>query len=149
MAAYTPGDPALPPSCDASDTSVDSVVSYYAPTDLAWGYAHPSSPSVADTSARLRDFLGGPPESTGDRYRALSPAERVTASAPRTLLLHGGRDQFVQPEHMNLLATKLRAAGVRCETVLFPWAQHGFDFVLGGFAGQITETVLMRFLNAR
>jgi acetyl esterase/lipase len=149
VAAYTPGDRALPPSCETGDSSVDSVVAYYAPTDLAWGHAHPANPRVANGPAHIRNFVGGPPESAGDLYRALSPVERVTAAAPRTLLLHGGRDQFVAAEQMKLLADKLRAAGVHSESVLFPWAQHGFDFVLGGFSGQIAETVLTRFLAAR
>jgi acetyl esterase/lipase len=123
------------------------VVAFYAATDLTWLHAHPSNPRAADGPARIRDFVGGPPDSMGDLYRALSPAERVTASAPRTLLLHGGRDQFISGEQMSQLAAKLRAAGVHTDTLLLPWAQHAFDFVLGGFSGQITEAVLLRFLS--
>ena len=41
MAAYTPTDPELPASCDAADTSVEAVISLYAPTDLALGLQVP------------------------------------------------------------------------------------------------------------
>jgi len=94
MAAYAPQDPELPASCDGTDTSVESVISLYAPTDLSWGYKYPASKWVNDSRAKMRAFLGGAPDEAGDRYRALSPLERVTSKAPRTLLAHGGRDQL-------------------------------------------------------
>jgi acetyl esterase/lipase len=148
MAAYTPADPALPPSCEAGDTSVEAVVALHAPTDLSFGYQHPPNLRAADSPARIRAFLGGPPETTGDRYRALSPVERVTAAAPRTLLAQGGRDQFVGPAHLDLLAARLAAAGVPHETLAIPCAQHAFDFVVGGFSSQILEAMLLPFLGA-
>jgi acetyl esterase/lipase len=148
LAAYTPGDPNLPASCNAPDTTVESVVAYYAPTDLVWGYAHPARARVYDSSEKLRGFVGGPPEATGDLYRLLSPTERVTPAAPRTLLMHGGRDQLIARQHTELLADKLHAAGVRYDTLVIPYAQHGFDFIVGGLSQQIAEAVLLRFLAA-
>jgi len=147
MAAYAPADPDLPASCDAGDTSVDTVISLYAPTDLGWGYKYPASKWVSDSRAKMRAFLGGAPDQAGDRYRALSPLERVTAAAPRTLLAHGGRDQFVPYGHMGLLAARLRAMGVPCETLFIPYAQHAFDFVVGGFSDQILEAEVLKFLR--
>lgn len=149
LAAYTPGDPALPPSCDAPDTTVESVVDLYGPTDLAWGYAHPSNPSVYDSRARETAFIGGSPETHAALYRQLSPNERVTPASPRTLLIHGGRDQIVAKQNSDLLADKLHDAGVRYETLFIPYARHGFDFVFGGLSEQIVETVLLRFLDDR
>ncbi|MES1165210.1 MAG: hypothetical protein ABUR63_05605 [Verrucomicrobiota bacterium] len=93
-------------------------------------------------------MIGGPPESTGELYKMLSPTERVTPKAPRTLLIHGGRDQFVGKQHVDFLTEKLHQAEVRYETLIIPYAQHSFDFVFGGFSEQIVETVLMRFLAA-
>jgi acetyl esterase/lipase len=146
MAAYAPADPELPASCEAEDTSVDAVISLYAPTDLTWGYANPANKWVSDSRAKMRGFVGGAPSETGDRYRMLSPLERVTTTAPRTLLAHGGRDQFVPHGHMGLLAARLRAMGVPCETLFIPYAQHAFDFVVGGFSEQILEAELLKFL---
>lgn len=151
LAAYAPNDARLPSSCpegSGPDTSVESVVAYYAPTDLVWGYEHPVRKQVYDSSEKLRKFIGGTPETTGDLYRVLSPTERATAAAPRTLLIHGGRDQFVGRQHLDMLADKLHAVAVPYETLIIPYAQHGFDFVFGGLSGQIAEAVVLRFLNA-
>jgi acetyl esterase/lipase len=147
MAAYAPSDPELPASCEAGDTSVDAVIALYAPTDLAWGYKYPANAWVVDSRAKLRAFLGGPPDRDAARFRALSPLERVTAAAPRTLLAHGGRDQMVPHGHMGLLAARLRALGVPCDTLFIPYAQHAFDFVVGGFSDQILEAEVLRFLR--
>jgi acetyl esterase/lipase len=146
LAAYAPADPDLPASCDAGDTSVDAVIALYAPTDLAWGYKYPASKWVADSRAKMRAFLGGGPDEAAGRYRTLSPIERVTPAAPRTLLAHGGRDQFVPYGHMGLLAARLRAMGVPCDTLFIPYGQHAFDFVVGGFSEQILEAEVLRFL---
>src|SRR4051794_9917796 len=146
MAAYAPSDPELPASCDVTDTSVEAVIALYAPTDLSWGYQYPANKWVADSRAKMRAFVGGAPADAGDRYRALSPLERVTTAAPRTLLAHGGRDQLVPHGHMGLLAARLRAMGVPCETLFIPYAQHAFDFVIGGFSDQILQAELLKFL---
>jgi acetyl esterase/lipase len=148
MAAYAPSDPELPATCDGTDTGVEAVISLYAPTDLSWGYKYPASKWVVDGREKIRGFVGGPPDQAGNRYRDLSPLERVTVSAPRTLLAHGGRDQFVPHGHMGLLAARLRAMGVPCETLFIPYAQHAFDFVVGGFSDQILEAELQRFLTS-
>jgi acetyl esterase/lipase len=147
MAAYTPADPELPPSCDAGDTSVDAVAALYAPADLTWGYKNPVRPRISDNRAKLRAFLGGTPDDAADRYRALSPVERVTTGSPRTLLAHGGRDQFVSHGHMGLLGARLRAIGVPCETIFIPYGQHAFDFVVGSLSSQILEAALLDFLR--
>jgi acetyl esterase/lipase len=158
-AAYTAAASDLPSSCPSAgpageavveavvDTSVEAVISLYGPTDLAWGYAHPANLRAADSPQKLRAFLGDAPEREPERYRALSPTERVTAAAPRTLLVQGGRDQFVAPDQMDRLATRLAAAGVAHETLLIPYAQHAFDFVPGSFSSQILEATLRRFLS--
>lgn len=148
MAAYTAGDHDLPPTCATTDTTVDAVVSLYGPTDLVWGYDHPANPRAADSRDRMRAFLGDLPEAAPERWRALSPVTRVTSRAPRTLLVHGGRDQLVPPEHTDLLVAQLRAHAVEVDTLSIPYAQHAFDFVVGGFSSQILEATLLRFLGA-
>ena len=146
LAAYTPGDPGLPPSCDAPDTTVASVIELYGPTDLAWGWAHPANPHAYDIHAKLMGFTGGTPETAADLYRQLSPAARVTPSAPRTLLIHGGRDQLVAFHQAELMADKLRDAGVPYDTLFIPYAQHAFDFVFGGLSEQLVEQTVLHFL---
>jgi len=148
LAAYTPDDPDLPSSCGAGDAHVAAVVAFYAPTDLPWGYELPANTRVYDTSQKLRDFLGGPPSAVADRFYKTSPVNRVTASSPRTLLIHGGRDQFVSPQHVDRLVPKLRAAHVPYDTLVIPYGQHGFDYVSGGFGEQIAEAAVLSFLRA-
>jgi acetyl esterase/lipase len=146
MAAYAPDDPTLAPACPAPDTSVEAVIALYPPTDLAWFYDHPANARAAD-NAVIRNFLGGPPSELAQRYRALSPADRVTSRSPRTLVLHGGRDQFIPAEQSQRLVERLRAAGVAHDAVFIPWAQHAFDFVVGGYSSQLFEAALLRFLQ--
>jgi len=149
LTAYTSGDPQLPASCDAPDTTVESVVDFYGPADLSWGYQHPSNPRAYDVQGKLAAFTGGTPATAGERYRLLSPAARATAAAPRTLIIHGGRDQMVAFHDSEQLADRLRELNVPCETLFIPFAQHGFDFVFGGFSEQIAEQVVLRFLAER
>jgi acetyl esterase/lipase len=148
VAAYSPDDTVLLPTCDVGDAplTVDAVIALYAPTDLGWAYAHPASMHIADTSARIRAFVGGTPDVATERYRLLSPLERVTPRSPRTLLAHGGMDQFVSHDHMDRLADKLEALGVKHDALHLPYAQHGFDFVAGGFSSQLLEETLLQFL---
>jgi acetyl esterase/lipase len=155
MAAYTAAADDLPSSCPSVgaagaavvDGSVESVISLYGPTDLTWAYAHPANLRAADSPEKLRAFLGDTPERKPQRYRALSPTERATATAPRTLLVQGGRDQFVTPDQMDRLAARLAAVGVPHQTLFIPYAQHAFDFVPGSFSSQILEATLRQFLN--
>ncbi len=148
LAAYAPDDPTLPPSCEAGDTRVAAVISYYGLTDLTWAYANPGNPRVFDTRARVGNFLGGTPATIPERYRLMSPTERATARAPRTLLVHGGRDRFVDVAHVELLASRLRALGVPHEVLVVPYAQHAFDFVAGGLGAQLAENSILRILRS-
>ena len=71
----------------------------------------------------------------------------MTSRAPRTLLVHGSRDQFVPSEQMDRLVAPLRAQAVEFDTLRIPYAQHAFDFVLGGFSSQILEAAMLEFLG--
>jgi acetyl esterase/lipase len=148
LAAYTSSDAALGPSCPVTDTAVSAVVAFYAPTDLVWGYENPANVRVYDTSQKLRDFLGGTPTTAPDAYRLASITTRVHAKAPRTLLIHGGRDQFVSAKHVDRLVPRLKLSGIPHEALVVGYGQHGFDYVFGGMSGQIVELTLLKFLNA-
>lgn len=149
LAAYTPRDPALAPSCDVPDgsDSVRAAISFYGPTDLAWGYQHPVRFSVLDGPATLRAFLGGDPRALPAAYATASPITHVGPTTPPTLLLHGGRDQLVGPGETQRLAARLQAAGAPQRTVLLPYAHHGFDYVFDGWGAQIAQAVVLDFLR--
>jgi len=148
LAAYTPTDSALPPSCPAAGTSVKAVVSFYAPVDLAWGYAHPPRPDFYDGPAHLRNFLGGPPDSIPEVYRLASPHLHVTSSSPPTLAIHGMHDQLVRHDQLRILQNALETAGVPHHVVVLPWGTHGFDYFRSGWGSQIVEPLILRFLRA-
>ena len=149
LAAYDPDDPMLPPSCDAGDTSVASVISFYGPTDLAWGWEHTPHPRVFDMRRRVANYIGGSPAQQPDRYRLLNPLNHVSPKSPPTLLIHGGSDSYVPLQNTEFMDAKLTAAGVRHQLLILPYAQHEFDFIFGGLGEQLAEHAILRFLNGR
>lgn len=149
LAAYTAHEPTLQPvPCDARDTSVRAVISFYGPTDLAWDYAHPGRPDVIDTRRVLENYLGGTPTSMPQVYATASPIEHVSAQSPPTLFLHGGHDQLVRSENAERIIPKLTAAGVPYTYVYLPWGNHGFDYNFDGWSSQIAQPEINRFLDS-
>jgi acetyl esterase/lipase len=138
--------PLLPAGCRGIDTSVAAVIAYYAPTDLVWGHEHPANPRVYDSNDRMRRFIGGDGDAYQALYQSLSPVNRVSRRSPRTLLIHGGRDQLVGAEHMFRLEAALARQSVPHETLFLPTARHAFDFVVGGFDEQLASATVLRFL---
>lgn len=147
LAAYTPDEPNLPPSCDAPDTTVRSVVSFYGPTDLVWGYNNPARPDIINGPGTLRSFLGGDPRTALDAFQTASPINHVGPNTPPTLLLHGGRDQLVGQRHTEFLSQELAALGIPHRSVLIPYGQHGFDYNFNGWSSQVVQPVLQQFLQ--
>jgi acetyl esterase/lipase len=145
LAAYTRGPATSTRGCEAPnarDTGVAAVVAFYPPTDLArlsrQGYL-----------GGMDRFLGGTPGAAPGRYRLLSPISRVDPADPPTFLAHGGDDEIVPPGESELLAGRLREAGVPHRLVELPWANHTFDFSWGGWGSQITRSSLEEFLESR
>lgn len=152
LAAYSAGDARLPASYleTSASENVRAVVSIYAPTDLLWAYDNPANQRVIDGPATLSRFLGGSPHESDEmreRYILASPVSHVARNTPPTLLIHGGQDQLVRLENMNLLADKLKQAGAPHKTLFIPYAQHGFDYNFNGWGAQISETVILNFLS--
>jgi len=152
LAAYSANDARLPASCSTNETNenVRALVSVYAPTDLPWAYDHPANQRVIDGPATLSRFLGGSPHESvemRERYILASPVSHIASNTPPTLLIHGGQDQLVRPENMNLLADKLKEEGAPHKTLFIPYAQHGFDYNFNGWGAQISESGILDFLR--
>ena len=149
LAAYTANGAELPASCDTTtvDEPVQAVVSLYGTTDLLWGYAHPANQRVLDGPATLRRFLGGSPDEVPDAFRLASPVTHVNAHTAPTLLFHGGRDQLIRDDNMELLTQRLATAGVPHRALLIPYAQHGFDYNFHGWGSQLARPLLLDFLR--
>ena len=146
VAAYSAGDPRLPPSCAVEDAPVSAVVSIYGPTDLVWAYAHVIRPDVVQGTHVLELYLGGPPSAVPEAYRLASPIAWVDRPLPRTLLIHGTGDRLVSVENARRLARALREAGRAVEVLEIPLADHGFDHHAGGVADQLARHAILRFL---
>ena len=156
MAAYSANDKSFTSSCEeagdkaAVNENVRAVVSLYAPTDLLWSFDNPANQSVIDGRQTLARFLGGNPHESNeirDRFLLASPTSRVNAQTPPTLLVHGGQDQLVGSENMNLLDKKLKEANISHKTIFLSYAQHGFDYNFNGWGAQVTKSVLLDFLR--
>lgn len=144
LTAYSAGSDAITPSCETGDTSVRAVIDFYGPTDLATTARDTVSPAVADA---LEQYTGATPTDEPSRYELLSPTTYVTADAPPTLILHGGRDSGVPVAQSTSLADTLDEAGVPNELVIVPAAEHGFDAIFGSFANQIAQAEVTRFFE--
>jgi acetyl esterase len=62
----------------------------------------------------------------GERYREFSPAHHITKDAPPTIVFLGDKDALISVSVLEDFQAKMRAAGVRCDTRVFPGAAHGF-----------------------
>ena len=145
LAAYSMGNPELPPSCDVAAVAVRSVVNIYGPADLTLGYH--SSGSLGYVQAALRQYIGGTPAEYPDRYRALSPLSHIGANTPPTITILGTSDRVVPVDQAHVLDQALTKAGVAHETFLLPANDHGFDVNWGGFATQFAREKIRAFLQ--
>ena len=154
IAAYSANDAKLPSTCadnvNAIDETVSAVVSFYAPTDLLWAYDNPANRFVIDGPQTLANFLGGSPRESDEiraRFIIASPSEKANPNSPPTLLIHGGQDQLVRRENLDILAEKLKQNNVAHDTIVIPYAQHGFDYNFNGWGSQIVKSRLLDFLT--
>jgi acetyl esterase/lipase len=147
VAAYSSGDPRIPPACGVPDPAVQGVISLYAPVDLVYGYANPMRPDVLGGNEALEAYLGGPPAGRLETYRLASPRSWLDHPVPPTLLLHGASDPMVESLHSVLLASELEAAGHRVRRVLVPFGEHGFDMRPGSVGEQLARRAILQFLR--
>jgi acetyl esterase/lipase len=147
LAAYAEAGGHLARNCPVADTSVRAVIELYGPTDLVSMLDGPPRYPLFDGPAHLGALVGGDPRLLLDRLRLASPTTHVGPGTPPTLLVHGGRDQFIHPEQAAALAKKLASHGVPFRTVLLPYAHHAFDAVWNGWSAQALRPILLDFLR--
>lgn len=109
LLAYTQGEnrkgwgPAVPPG------ALKAVAVMYPPTDLI----RLVPPGARDNPLHpVGILLGGKMRERMAMARAASPINHVKGGNPPTLLLHGASDSIVPPEQSEILARRLKAAGV-------------------------------------
>ena len=131
-----------------NDPDIRGVIAVYAPTDLVYGYSHPTNPRVLNSKGVLEDFLGGTPDTAATAYHDASPLNFVDARTPATLLIHGDHDDFVGLVHSERLMERLQAKRRPALLLKIPWGNHGCDANLSGPGGQIALFAIERFLAA-
>lgn len=92
----------------------------HAPRDLAGaiGVAGPYN-VIPDGDAALEDMFG-PPE----RYPAARPVNFADGDEPPFLLLHGSDDRLVWASHSDMMADRLKQAGIAVEYSPYPGIGH-------------------------
>jgi len=144
LASYSMGDPQLPPSCQAAELKIRSVINIYGPTDMALLYR--TTGKEFDVPAMMEKYIGGPPSEFAYRYKVLSPISHIDAHTPPTITVQGEADRVVPVEQAVVLDKALTAAGVYHETYYIPWVDHGFDANWGSVATQIARAKIKDFL---
>ncbi|HEY6161408.1 MAG TPA: alpha/beta hydrolase [Bacteroidia bacterium] len=127
--------------------NIKGVISFYAPANMVWGWSIPGNPLVMDSRQVMSDYIGGTFDEMPQKFQDSSPIEFVQPGVPPTLLIHGGNDCMVSPEHSNRLAKKLAYHKVKYQYLHLPWATHGFDYNLNGPGGQLSTYVIEEFLE--
>lgn len=115
LAAFTPVD---------DETRVDACVGMYAIYDMA-NRNRTRAPWNTIPHVVMRATVAEAPE----RYRALSPLDRIHDATPPMLIVHGTHDTLVPIGEGEQFADALRAAGRPVELVTVEGAQHAFDAV--------------------
>lgn len=103
--------------------NVKAVVSFFGPSDLIELYNKPGNPGVPFL---LNALTGTNPSENKKVYEQSSPIHFVTANAPPTLLLQGGRDFLVPENQSTLLRDRLQSLGVQHDYIYYPTEGHGW-----------------------
>jgi acetyl esterase/lipase len=106
-----------------STLSPKAIISFFAPTDLAWLYNHPADASI---SVVLASIIGYTPTQNADIYTSSSPISFVSSQSAPTLLLQGDADPLVPVDQATRLNNKLNTAGTTHQLVVYPGEGHGF-----------------------
>ena len=130
MAAYTNGVGFAPENKSRSYVLDIKGVSVFAPpVDLAAAAADLlgesiTVESITDVDESLQVLLGTKELDINEAINRLNPAEYVTEDTPPTLIIQGGRDQTISPEHGMILHDALLAKNVKTSLVTYPEATH-------------------------
>ena len=102
---------------------IQSVISFFGPTDLASMY---NSITNSYYQWAMQVLIGGTPANNIDAFQQSSPLFFANANSCPTLLLHGAKDPLVPVSHSKILSNKLKAAGVETKLVIYPNEGHGW-----------------------
>ena len=120
---------------------VQAAVIWYGVFDFA---ALPQRPAPAGQPDAPNAYLGCRIADCPAVVKAASPIDHVDAKTPPTLLIYGSEDKTVPPAQSRAMAAKLKAAGVRSESIEIPGVDHSFI----GHTPEATREASLRALQA-
>jgi acetyl esterase/lipase len=124
------------------------VIAFYGPSDLIFAWQHAAPGQLFDPLSLLGQEFGGSPDQKAALYADASPIVLASVDSPATLLMHGGADNVVWPEHSERLEARLASLGQKQHVYVdVPWGLHEFDFNLQGPGGRLAESSVLAFLN--
>ncbi len=100
-----------------------AIISFYGPTDLTAMYNDPGDALIPPA---LAEIVGKTPLQDPSIYINSSPVNFVSSSSPPTIFFQGGMDLLVKASQAVSLQSKLQAAGVVNQYVLYPNEGHGW-----------------------
>ena len=128
------------PDNSTFSSRVQAVCDMSGPSDIVQFYeaVSNSNEGMAPTvKSSIEQFLGGPVEQDRAKAIAASPTTYVSKEDPPFLIIHGENDMTIPVSQSELLASKLKAAGVHVTLIVDENRGHG----IGGpaFAQEITS----------
>ncbi len=127
---------------------VRALISYSGAIDLIKGYYIPPQPDPIGVRSVISDYLGGPPASAPQAYRAASPIMQIRRGLPPTLLIYGARDHVVDVRYARRFRDDLRAQGATVMFLELPWTEHSFESVPFGLHAPAAARATHAFLSA-
>jgi acetyl esterase/lipase len=132
------GDPKANDPVDKESSRVQAVVAFYPPTDfLNWGEnskvmlgSHPKVPVKGAFDFQRRDpktnsFVLITDEKEREEIgKKISPITHVAKDNPPTLIVHGDKDELVPLQQAEIMAAKLKEAGVPSELIVKKGGKH-------------------------
>lgn len=115
-----------------------SVTALYNNDDLVFGNM---------TRNMAASYTGCSPEENPALYDSLAPANAISASTPPTNIVLGASDAIVPPESTYEFEAALEKAGVVHQTVIMPYANHGFDAVDGNMGNRAYLDLSLRWFE--
>lgn len=141
------GQIALVSAYQSKDPGLRGVISFYAPTDLFFGYEVGEESDILGSRPLLRKFMGSAPYEDPKAYADASPIDQLERLNLPTLLFHGRPDPLVWFKHSERLNERLKRQHAKSAYIESWSATHGFDWNLNGPTGQVSTKAIEFFLN--
>lgn len=113
------------------------VVDFYGPAELIL------FPGSNDEKSPEGLLIGAAPLARPDLAKAASPVSYVDKNDPPFLIIHGEKDQMVDPKHSRLLSAWLTVVGVQNELFILKDAPHFGEM----FDSDVVRNKVMSFLR--